>query len=106
MEMASLSDKEFLERCKGMQRIGVTEELEYLHPDDRTIHKGKFEFYWNSFSGNIDVCHFGCNGAIFTGRVNKDGSITFNPRYGYPEASVFEKEFRRLLNEFKNNTQR
>lgn len=104
--MNSLTDKEFLERCKGMQRIGITEELEYLHPEDRTMYKGQFEFFWNSFTGSIDVCHRGCNGAVFTGRLNEDGSVTFSPRYGYPEASVFEKEFRRLLNEFKTRKER
>lgn len=84
-----------------MQYIGTTEEaLEYLHPDGKK-YTGKFEFYWDRSTGAIDVCHLGCNGAIFIGRVNKVGRVVFySLPPGYPDVAVFEQAFKKLQKDF------
>ncbi|MDA2936033.1 hypothetical protein MYX06_02350 [Patescibacteria group bacterium AH-259-L05] len=107
MNTDQLSDKEYLEKARSMQFIGATEEhFEYLHPDGNR-YKSKFEFYWNTTNGDIDVCHLGCNGAEFTGKVNEDGSVTFySIPDGYPEEAVFEKAFKKLQEEFLTKQQR
>lgn len=101
MDTGHLSDKEYFQRARGMRYIGATEEgFEYLHPDGNKYTE-RFEFYWNVSTGEIDVCHLSCNGAIFTGKVNEDGSVTFRSMpYGYPEEEVFQKAFKKLQESF------
>lgn len=101
MSQEHLTDEQYFTRATRMQFIGVTEEsFKYQHSDGNK-YESKFEFYWNTSSGAIDVCHFGCNGTIFMGRTNEEGSVAF-PRipYGYPAEAVFTEAFKKLQEEF------
>lgn len=83
-----------------LRYIGATDtSYRYFHPTLPGA-TGRFEFYFSPATGNIDVCHFGCSGRIFTGKQLPDGTIVFNPPLGYPFAEVFVKEFIELRDKF------
>ena len=84
----------------GLKYIGVTEKVfPYRHPDGNT-HTGRFEFYYNPQTGDIDVCHAGCNGSIFSGKEAPDGTVTFRPPLGYPDTETFAREFKTVRDKF------
>lgn len=83
----------------GLKFIGTTEKsYPYLHPNGN-IYSGKFEFHYNLATGDIDVCHYGCNGTLFKGQEKSDMAV-FNVPDGYPLSGVFETEFKILRDAF------
>ncbi|MBI2637645.1 MAG: hypothetical protein HYW88_01975 [Candidatus Sungbacteria bacterium] len=84
----------------GLQYIGATDtSFSYFHPTLPGA-TGRFEFYFNPTTGEIDVNHFGCNGTIFSGKQLPDGTISFSPPRGYPDREVFIQEFMVLRDKF------
>lgn len=107
--MEKKKTQEVREEGSGLRYIGTTESVfayRNVHMPGGTA-TTRFEFYYNPTTGDIDVCHGGCNGTLFSGKELKNGEVDLAPPSGYPSAETFVKEFKILRDAFlEKSTQR